>query len=78
MSDNPYSANCAKPTKPPEDKYQPTWRDRIVSTFFFVLFVGLTAYGLIRLMHDLGIVFHDRTGEAHFWFEPKLHEWIHR
>ncbi len=78
MNDNPYSPNCQAPLKPPEPEYKPTLFDQIVSFLIVLVIIGLATYGLMRLMRDTGIVFHDVAGEAHFWFEPKLREWIHR
>ena len=42
----------------------------------WVLFGFFFVYGVVRCMDDTGIVFR-HEGEAYFWFEPQLVEWIY-
>lgn len=74
--DNPYSVKEVKPTKPEPESYESTISDKVITTVIAIAFIGLASYGLMRLMHDFGITFHDSDGTAHFWFEPKLREWV--
>jgi hypothetical protein len=42
-----------------------------------IVLLSLAWYGLTSLMVDTGFVYRDMNGDAHFWFEPQLREWIH-